>query len=142
MISVSRKSKKSLRIFGVIWVLLAPLIFFIAAISTVRSEVTYHIQLIVFSVVALAGLIVGVGGLFLRSWSVVGMFILSWMSALYFLGSALIIAIMLIIPRVNVVFNHLLLLVALAIALTGVPFIVMAQSLAKLRNQVKKDEES
>ena len=125
-----------------IWVLLAPLIFFMAAISTVRSEATYHIQLIVFSVVALAGLIVGVGGLFLRSWSVVGMFILSWMSALYFLGSALIIAIMLIIPRVNIVFNHLLLLVALAIALTGVPFIVMAQSLAKLRNQVKKDEES
>lgn len=69
------------------------------------------------------------------------MLILSWMSVVYFFGSALIICLMLLIPRFHNVFNPLLLLVSLAIALPGVPFIMMAQSLAKLmRNQVENDE--
>ena len=141
--STSKKLKRGFRIFEVVWVLLAPLIFSMAVISTVRSEATYRIQLIMFSTVSLAGLIVGVGGLFLRTWSAFGMLILSLISAVYFFGSALIICLMLLIPRFHTVFNPLLLLVSLAIALTGVPFIMMAQSLAKLiRNQVKNDEES
>jgi hypothetical protein len=135
--------QRSIRVFGGIWVFLAPIIFVMAAISTVRSETTYLIQLIAFSAVSLAGLVVGVGGLFRRPWAAFGMLILSWTGGVYFVGCATLLLLWPLIPGSEAIFHLLLLLLSLVIALPGVPFVVMARALRALTSEgVAKNEKA
>jgi hypothetical protein len=130
--SAAEDPRWRLRVFGVIWVLIAPVVFAMAAISTVRSETTYRIQLAAFSAVAVVSFVAGVGGLFRRSWAAFGMLVLSWLGAVFFLGSALLLSLWPLVPGAEATFHPIVLSVSLGIALTGVPFIVMARSLRAL----------
>src|SRR5688500_6661303 len=72
-VTPSAVAAKRLRTFGLIWIVLAPVVFLTAAISTVRSDLTYNIQLTAFSMVAAAGVFFGTAAVLRRSWSAVGL---------------------------------------------------------------------
>ncbi len=134
--STAEDSRRRLRTFGMIWIALAPVVFVMAGISSVHSQSTYRVQLAVFSAVALAGIVVGIGGIFHRMWAASGMLVLSWLGAIYFLGSALLILLWPAIPGVKAVFHPVMLLASFGIAPFGVPFILMARSLrAVIKNE-------
>jgi fatty-acid desaturase len=99
LVSPSQKTPKSgLRGYGISWVILSPVIFLMAAISTVKSSLTYNIQLVLFSAVALTGLVAGVGALYKRLWAARTLLVLSWLGAAYFLGSATLLLVWPFIP--------------------------------------------
>jgi hypothetical protein len=128
-----------IRTFGAVWIMLAPVVFLMAAISTVQSEVTYRVQLAAFSAVALAGVILGVAGLLGRSWAAVGLLVLSLLGAAYFFGAALLILVWPLVPGSAAEFNAVVMLVPLMIAPFGVPFLLMARSLRRIVRQRRTD---
>ena len=79
-----------LRTIGLIWIVLGPVLFLMAAISTVGSDLTYNIQITAFSMVAAAGVLFGTAAVLRRSWSAMGLFVLSCIGATYFFGAALV----------------------------------------------------
>lgn len=88
-LKLSKHRAPNLRTFGIVWVLLAPLLLIMAAMSTVRSDVTCRVQLLAFSLVAVASLILGVAGICRLRWAAAGLRVLSILGATYFFGSAL-----------------------------------------------------
>jgi hypothetical protein len=72
---------KRIRIFALIWIALAPVLFLMASISKISSDVTYYVQLAAFSAVAVAAVVFGVAALLRRSWAAVGLLVLSWLCA-------------------------------------------------------------
>jgi drug/metabolite transporter (DMT)-like permease len=127
---------RRIRKFGLIWIVLAPCVFLMAAISTVRSETTYNIQLAVFTAVAVIAIILGVAALLRRSWSAVGLRALSWLAAAYFFGAATVVLLWPFLPwsqvRTDVASLSLVLMLAVLIAPTGIPFLLMARALGRL----------
>jgi hypothetical protein len=89
--TVTRDHGGRLRTFGAVWLLLAPVVYVMAALSTLKSEADYRVQLAVFSVVALAGVILGVAGVLRRTWAAMGLWVLSSLGADYLFGAALLI---------------------------------------------------
>ncbi len=81
---------RELRTFGTIWIILAPIMWLMAAISTVRSDITYQAQLGVFSILATSSLILGVAAVFHRTWARLGIEVLSWLATIAFLGPGLV----------------------------------------------------
>lgn len=121
-----RKSQFVLRSIGVTWIVLSPVIFLMAAISTVESNLTYQIQLVAFSTVALAGMIAGIGALFRHVWAAKSLMILSWIGAVYYLGSATLLLLWPFIPGTGAKFDFLLIPIVLGVAVFGIPFLLMA----------------
>ena len=76
-LKLSKHRDPNLRTFGIVWVLLAPLLLIMAAMSTVRSDVTYRVQLSAFSLVAVVSLILGVAGICRLRWAAAGLRVLS-----------------------------------------------------------------
>jgi len=72
---------------GVKWILLSPLLFFMAAISIVESLDVYSIQLTCCSIVSFSGVVTGVGFLFGWPWVELSAKILTWVIVVYFVGS-------------------------------------------------------
>lgn len=104
-----------------------------AAVSTVKSEANYRVQLAVFSVVACASVILGVAGLLRRTWAAVGLLVLSSLGATYFFGAALLILLWPLVPGSATQFSFPVLLVALLmIAPVGLPFLYMARALRRI----------
>lgn len=133
-------SKRSLRAYGISWIILSPIVFLMAAISTVKSDLTYKIQLVAFSAVALAGLLAGVGTLFKQIWAAVTLQVLSWIGATYFLGSATLLLIWPFIPGTKAVFHLAILPIFLGIAVFGIPFLFMAIRLKSGLKELKRNE--
>jgi hypothetical protein len=77
------------------WVLLSPLLFFMAAISTVESLTTYYVQLVCFSIVSITGIATGLGFIFGWSWSNISAKIITRLVIIYFVGSWVLIALIL-----------------------------------------------
>ena len=125
-----------LRTFGAVWLFLAPVVYLMAAVSSVKSETQYRVQLALFSAVALAGAILGVAGLLRRTWAAIGLLVLSSLGAAYFFGAALLILIWPFVPGSVAQVSFLMLLVALMIFPVGLPFLYMARA---LRNIVRED---
>ena len=75
-----------------LWVLLSPLLFLMASISTVESLTTYYVQLVCFSLVSLAGVATGVGFIFGWSWANISAKYIKWLVIIFFVGSWLLIA--------------------------------------------------
>ena len=120
-------ARRQLRQIGAIWIVLAPLGWLMAAISSVKDEAYYQLQLAVFTVVASAALVFGVAAMFRRMWARVGLIAVSWFAALMFIGPGL------------YLFGTALLsqpweiaLMGVSIASLGVPFAVMAFRLHRL----------
>jgi hypothetical protein len=74
------------------WILLSPLLFLMAAISTVESLTTNYVQLVIFGLATLLGMATGIGYLFGWSWAAVTAKYLFWAIAFCFLGIPLLIA--------------------------------------------------
>jgi hypothetical protein len=117
---------RELRKIGVIWVVLAPIGWLMAAISSVKDETTYWIQLMVFTVAAGAAIVFGLAAAFRQAWARLGLIVLSWSAALFFVGSGV------------VVFGMTLqsgpwemMLMAASAACVGVPFALMAHRLRR-----------
>ena len=83
---------KTVRAIGWVWVVLAPIIFAIAAISTVRSINFYYAQLMAFSAVAIAALAFGFSAALGASWARRGLLSLSLLGCIYFFGSGVLMA--------------------------------------------------
>jgi hypothetical protein len=94
---LSGRSGQIIQRCGAIWVVLAPVLWVMAAISTVKSDTVYRVQLVAFSAVAGLGLVCGVLALLRYRWAAWGLFIVSSAGAIYFLGAA---AYMMIFPFV------------------------------------------
>ena len=82
-------ARRRLRNQGVIWICFAPIFVTMAMISSVRPPTTYYFELIAFSLVALAGLVCGIGALSYRRWAARGLVVLTWIVGVYFLGALL-----------------------------------------------------
>lgn len=124
----SRAAREELRAYGVIWVVLAPIAWLMAAISTVKSDAVYNVQLAVFSLAAICALLLGFGAVFRKSWGRLGLVILSWLASLLFIGPGLtILGGGFSAQNVDFAF------VGLGVACFGLLFVAMALRLHKLR---------
>ena len=115
---------------GIVWLLLGPILFFMAAISTVESLTTYYIQLVAFGVVSLSGFISGIGLIFNRSWAVKLCFAASCLGCIYFVGASILMLIYMIPAIINHGIDSLLIIpIALGSGIFGLPFFFMAKQL-------------
>jgi len=115
-----------------IWIALAPVLFLMAAISTVRSTTTYYVQLSIFSAVAVAGFVCGTAALLRQAWAGICLMVLSYLGAVYFFGAAIFTLLWPLMPGSKAQFTWFILLVPLMIAPWGVPFLLMARSVKSL----------
>jgi hypothetical protein len=74
--------------FGVLWIAFAPIVFLMAAIAKVESDLTYMIHLVGFTAVAVAAVVCGVGALLRHRWGGVGLRWISMLAATYYLVMA------------------------------------------------------
>ena len=86
----SAEARKS---FGWAALALSPILFLMAAISTVQSLVFYYFQLAVFSAASSAGIVCGVSALLGLRWTTKGKVLLLAFCGLYFLAAGIYIAI-------------------------------------------------
>jgi hypothetical protein len=133
--------RSKLPIFGGIWIALAPLLFLMAAISTVESMTTYYVQLAAFSTVALVGFVAGIGAMFRRVWTGRSMLVLSLVVGAYFCGSALILLLLPFLPWTAAKFDWLIFLLCPAVAATGAPFLLMAWFLSRVLRAIPRFSE-
>ena len=73
------------------WILLSPLLFIMASISTVESLTTYYIQLVCFSIVSIAGIATGIGFIFGWPWANISAKYISRTVVVIFVGIPLLI---------------------------------------------------
>jgi hypothetical protein len=114
-------------IFGVLWIAFAPIVFLMAAIAKVESDLTYMIHLIAFGAVAGVAVICGVGSLLRHRWGGVGLRWISMLAAMYYFVTA---GLGMLWPSQLGPLGRLALF--LFIAPTGLPFIWIASALGRL----------
>ena len=114
-------------IFGVLWIAFAPIVFLMAAIAKVESDLTYMIHLVAFTAVAVAAMVCGVGALLRHRWAGVGLRWISMLAATYYLVTA---GLGVLWPSRAGLLGRLVLFSL--IAPTAVPFLWMAGSLGRL----------
>lgn len=117
-----------LRTFGVVCIVLAPVGWLMAAISNVKSDTDYWMQLGVMSVASVAALVFGLAAVFRRIWARPGLVALCWFGASMFIGPAVVFAVRALLAQ-----RWEMALFAVAIACTGLPFIGMAMRLRQLQ---------
>jgi len=129
-------SSASLRKFGVVWIVLSPIIFLMAAISKVKSDTTYEIQLAAFSAFAIAAFVFGVAAMLRHRWAAFGLTVLSSIAALYFFGSGIAIVAIALLPGSPVTAKTLEVIFLASVAIVpGLPFLFMAQHLRHLNSK-------
>lgn len=136
MSKLSGRSAKTVRRCGVAWIVVAPVLWVMASISTVKSPTTYYIQLLAFSTVAAVGLVCGVLALFRYTWAAWGLFAVSCAGAVYFLGIAVYMVIFPFVPWTTLTHPGLAALpmslaLAVMVAPPGIPFALMAVALRR-----------
>jgi hypothetical protein len=120
-------AEREIRKIGAIWIVMAPIGWLMAAISSVKDDTFYQIQLGVFSVAAIAALVFGVAAIFRQAWARLGLVALSWFAALVFGGPGLtLVGASLWSPRWEMA------LMGVSITLFGLPFAAMAVRLQRL----------
>jgi hypothetical protein len=86
-------STEARRSFGLAALAFSPILFLMAAISTVQSLVFYYFQLAVFSAASSTGLVCGVSALLGLRWTTKGRVLLLAFCGLYFVAAGIFIAI-------------------------------------------------
>lgn len=122
------KAVRELRLYGGLWVGMAPIAWFMALISTLKNDDDYWMQLGVFTVAAAAAVVFGVAAVFRQGWARLGLVILSWMGALIFGGPGLVIAGMGIVSQEWGIAS-----IGLGTLVFALPFIALALRLHRLR---------
>jgi hypothetical protein len=133
---LSGRPAKTVRICSVLWMLAAPIIWLMSAMSSVITELSGRIEFGAFSTVALVGLLSGVGGLFRQRWAAQGLLAVSCVGVTYFFGVA---AYSLVLPFVpwstlkppGMAALPMVSLLAVMAAPQGIPFLMMALALRR-----------
>lgn len=104
-----------------------------AAISKVKSDTTYEIQLLAFSAFSIAAFIIGIAAILRQRWAAFGLMILSSLAALFFFGSGITIVAIAVLPGTSITATTWeVLFFALVVAVPGLPFLFMARQLLLL----------
>jgi hypothetical protein len=119
-------SVKELRGWGLVWIILGPVLYLMGSLSKWTSD----LKLAVFLGVAVAGLLFGVAALLGQAWSVTGLFVLSSLVAAYSFG----LGVLGFIWSAKVVLILRIGMAALAAA-WGIPFLYMALAIRSLARQ-------
>jgi hypothetical protein len=128
---LSGRSALLIRKCGAVWLVTAPILWVMAAMGSVTTEIAGIVQLVAFSTVAIVGFVCGVGALFQQSWAAVGLLAVSWVAVAYFFGIAAYILVFPFVPwstlkAPGVAALPMALGLAAMIAPFGIPFLVMA----------------
>jgi hypothetical protein len=112
-----------------------------AAISSVKSETTYYVQLAFFGMAAAAGIVGSVALLFGYSLGRRILQVLSWLGFAYFTGAALLVPVFHVVraPEVTLTSLGFIVLVAGLIGVTGLPFLFMARKFGNAQPAVQAD---
>ena len=131
---------KQVRTLGWIWLVLSPVLFLMAAISTVKSDLTYNIQLVCFRAVATAGLVGSIAVLFGHSFGRRILHALSWLGFVYFTGAALLVPVFHVLNAdVSLASLGFVVLIAVAMGAFGIPFLSMARKLGNAQQGAPGD---
>ena len=112
---------------------MGPVLFVMALISTVESELVYRVQLACFGAVAAASVVAGVAHAVGASWAGRVLVVLSWLGFAYFAGSGGLMA----GYGVRAVLSEgdpgswLVFVVAVGVAAFGLPFLLIALKLRR-----------
>jgi len=130
-----------MRSLGWAWLVLSPILFLMAALSTVKSETTYYLQLACFGTVALSGVIGSAALLLGHSLGRRILQVLSWLGFAYFTGAALLIPVFHILRAPEVTLSTLAIVVPIAgaIGVVGIPFLYIARKLGNAQPAVPAD---
>jgi len=123
-------SVKELRGWGLVWIILGPGLYLMGSLSKWTSD----LELAVFLVVAVAGLLFGVAALLGKAWSATGLFVLSSLVAAYSFG----VGVLGFIWSAKVVLILRLGMAAFA-ASWGIPFLYMALSIRSLMREERRN---
>jgi hypothetical protein len=127
-------SIKELRGWGLVWIILGPVLFLMASISKIESDLTFFLQLAVFSVVAVAAVVFGVAAVLGQAWSVTGLFALSALVAAFSFGGGVL---MLAWPaRVVLIWR---IGMASLVAAWGIPLLYMALAIRSLVREERRN---
>ncbi len=74
------------------WILLSPLLFLMAVISTVESLSVYYVQLVCFGLISIAGILTGFGYIFSWPWVTISSRLITRVLVIYFVGSWILMA--------------------------------------------------
>lgn len=83
------------------WILFSPVLFLMAAISTVESETTYYVQLVIFGFATLVGVATGIAYIFGWAWGAVTGKYMLWTMAFVFVGIPILIGLTLLFKIVT-----------------------------------------
>lgn len=84
---------------GALWIILSPILVLMSLISTVKSQNSYYIQIMVFSVLTVAGITTGVGYILAKPWAGIIAKFLTWILGIIFIGIPIVVAIFIIIKK-------------------------------------------
>lgn len=132
---------KQVKSLGWVWLILSPVLFLMAAISTVKSDFAYNVQLICFGALAAVGVAGSIAILLGHSLGQRTLRVLSWLGFIYFAGSAVLIPVFHVIRAPEVTLQSLAFVVAIAamIGVVGIPFLVMACRLGNAQQGASGD---
>jgi hypothetical protein len=127
---------RELRKFGVMWIVMAPIGWLMAAISTVKDETFYQAQLVVFTLAAAVAVVFGVAAILRQAWARPGLVAVSWFASLVFIAPGLVLLVLSLRPM-----RWEIALMAVSIALFGLPFAAMALQLQRLGSRLNAASE-
>jgi hypothetical protein len=130
------QSEPKYKKYGWIWIVISPVLFLMAAISSVESIATYYIQLLCFSIIAALGFVSGICALFQKNWAYKVLKILSWTGFIYFSGAGVVMMAYGVPAILRSEFKTVAIIYAVAIGVVAIdlPFYLMARKLEAKEN--------
>ncbi|MGC2457660.1 MAG: hypothetical protein WA435_06670 [Gallionellaceae bacterium] len=114
---------------GLAWIVVSPIALLMALISTVESLNVYYVQIFCFGAWSAFGVVSGIARIVGAPWTNRLQSILSWIGFIYFSGAGLVMALYSIVALFErgIAVGALSLLISIMVALTGLPFFLMAR---------------
>jgi hypothetical protein len=132
------KRPSYLNLIGIIWILLSPILFLMALISTVESALVYQIQVICFGIISTIGIISGIGILLLRKWACYLLRVVSGIGFIYFVGAAFLMIIYSVFGMVKGNISSFIgIPFAFGVAVFSVPFYFMVKKLNAIYQELR-----
>ena len=116
------------RVCGAAWIAIAPALWLMAALSKMSSDRSYNLQLLFVSIIAVAGLVSGIGALFRQVWAARGLFALSAVVAATLFGMSLHALLLPVLPQSAIRGSgraFISIVLAIWIAVMGLPFVAL-----------------
>jgi hypothetical protein len=132
------KRPSYLNLIGIIWILLSPILFFMALISTVESDLVYKVQVVCFGIISTIGIVSGIGILLLRKWACYLLRVVSGIGFIYFTGAAFLMIIYSVLGMVKGnIASFIGIPFAFGVAVFSVPFYFMVKKLTSICQELR-----